>query len=235
MGRSAARRLPRESRTRERFASFAGADRVHDRDWRSSDSPYLELNGTWDDYSESAAKFRSNVRNRLSRLTRLGEPALESIEWIRHRGALADTIRLEVGWKRHEGTRLRQMNRPASTRLATGRRAWLATPLVSDRWRAHRDVVFAELRAACSFKTGYDPEFATGAPFKILTYFAIREAYRQGLTEVDFLGDAEPWKLEWTSASRGHDWVFVFADTMRARLLHSIKFQWVPELKRWRA
>jgi CelD/BcsL family acetyltransferase involved in cellulose biosynthesis len=85
------------------------------------------------------------------------------------------------------------------------------------------------------FKTGYDPEFATGAPFKILTYFAIREAYAQGLTEVDFLGDAEPWKLEWTSTSRGHDWLFVFSDTIRARLLHSIKFEWVPQVKRWRA
>ena len=31
------------------------------------------------------------------------------------------------------------------------------------------------------FKTGYDPEFATGAPFKILTSFAIRKAYAQGL------------------------------------------------------
>ena len=35
----------------------------------------------------------------------------------------------------------------------------------------------------------------------------------RGLTEVDFLGDAEPWKLEWTSTGRGHDWLFVFGDT----------------------
>ena len=53
------------------------------------------------------------------------------------------------------------------------------------------------------FKTGYDPEYATCSPFKLLTYFAIQSAYAEGLREVDFLGDAEPWKLEWTSTSRG--------------------------------
>ena len=52
---------------------------------------------------------------------------------------------------------------------------------------------------------------------------------------MDFLGDTEPWKLEWTSTARGHDWLFVFGDTVRARLLHSFKFQWGPELKRWMA
>jgi hypothetical protein len=54
------------------------------------------------------------------------------------------------------------------------------------------------------------------------------------LTEVDFLGDAEPWKLEWTTAARPHDWLYVFAATGRARLLHRTKFQLVPAVKRWR-
>jgi CelD/BcsL family acetyltransferase involved in cellulose biosynthesis len=85
------------------------------------------------------------------------------------------------------------------------------------------------------FKTGYDPEYAPCAPFKLLTSFAVRDAYARGLDEVDFLGDAEPWKLEWTTTTRGHDWLFVFADSVRAQLLHSIKFKWVPALKRWRA
>jgi CelD/BcsL family acetyltransferase involved in cellulose biosynthesis len=85
------------------------------------------------------------------------------------------------------------------------------------------------------FKTGYDPEFAACSPFKLLTYFAIQAAYTEGLAEVDFLGDAEPWKLEWTETSRPHEWLFVFSGSVRARLLHSVKFQMVPELKKWRA
>jgi len=55
------------------------------------------------------------------------------------------------------------------------------------------------------------------------------------LHEVDFLGDAEPWKLEWTATTRSHDWLFVFARSSRAALVHRAKFQIIPALKRWQA
>jgi len=174
-------------------------------------------------------------------LTRLGAPALEVLS---DRGAIEaaceEAWRLESsGWKRESGTAI--TSDPAVHRFYTllverGTAAgWLQLLFLTVDGRR-----IATCYGACFqgrlflFKTGYDPEFATGAPFKILTYFAIREAYKEGLTEVDFLGDAEPWKLEWTSTSRGHDWVFVFADTIRARLLHSLKFRWLPVWKKWR-
>ena len=81
-------------------------------------------------------------------------------------------------------------------------------------------------------KTGYDAAYAKCSPFKLLTYFAVRHAHETGLREVDFLGDNEPWKLEWTTAARAHHWLFVFSGTPRARLLHPIKFQVVPAIKR---
>jgi CelD/BcsL family acetyltransferase involved in cellulose biosynthesis len=235
--------LERESAAGRAFRERAAADRCPIGVWHSSDSPYLSLTGTWDEYlNRLPAKFRSNLRNRMSRLTRLGEPALEVLSG---RGAIEaaceEAWRLEnSGWKRDAGTAITcdpAVHRFYTTLVERGTAAgWLQLLFlkVGDRRIAtsygacFKDRLFL-------FKTGYDPEFATGAPFKILTYFAIQEAYAQGLTEVDFLGDAEPWKIEWTSTSRGHDWLFVFADTMRARLLHSIKFQWLPELKRWRA
>jgi len=235
--------LQRESDTRRVFCELATADRCATGVWHSSDSPYLLLTGTWDEYlNRLPAKFRSNLRNRMSRLTRLGEPALEVLS---ERGAIEaaceEAWRLESsGWKREAGTAITcdpAVHRFYTTLVERGTAAgWLQLLFLNVGGRR-----IAASYGACFkdrlllFKTGYDPEFATGAPFKILTYFAIREAYAQGLTEVDFLGDAEPWKLEWTSTSRGHDWVFVFADTLRARLLHSIKFQWRPELKRGRA
>ena len=235
--------LERESDTPRVFCELAAADRCATGIWRSSDSPYLPLTGTWDEYlNRLPAKFRSNLRNRMSRLTRLGEPVLEVLS---ERGAIEaaceEAWHLESsGWKRKAGTAITcdpAVHRFYTTLVERGTAAgWLQLLFLTVGGRR-----IATSYGACFkdrlflFKTGYDPEFATGAPFKILTYFAIREAYAQGLTEVDFLGDAEPWKLEWTSTSREHDWVFVFADTMRARLLHSIKFQWLPELKRWRA
>jgi CelD/BcsL family acetyltransferase involved in cellulose biosynthesis len=211
--------------------------------WHSSNSPYLELAGSWDDYlGRLSAKFRSNIRNRMSRLTKLGEPTLEI---LRDRDAIeagyADALRLEAsGWKDREGTSI--CSDPAVQRFYT----LLTERATEGGWLELIFLKVGDRRIATSygstydgrlflFKTGYDPEYATCSPFKLLTYFAIRHAYEQGLREVDFLGDSEPWKLEWTTTARAHEWLYVFSDTRRARLLHSIKFEWVPELKRWRA
>ena len=235
--------LPRTSPTIATVTRLAAADKLATGTWQSSDSPYLELAGTWDDYLRSlSAKFRSNVRNRMTRLTKIGEPTFEV---LRDRAAIesgyADALRLEAsGWKQQAGTSI--CSDPAVQRFYT-----LLTERATEQgWLELLFLKVGDRRIATSygstydgrlflFKTGYDPEYATCSPFKLLTYFAIQHAYAHGLRELDFLGDSEPWKLEWTTTARSHDWLFVFSDTRRARLVHSIKFQWVPELKRWRA
>ena len=234
--------LPRESVTGRVFRELAAADGCASGVWQSSDAPYLALTGTWDEYvSGLPAKFRSNLRNRMARLTTLGGPCLEVLsERSAIDAACEEAWRLESsGWKREAGTAIAcdpAVRAFYTTLIERGTAAgWLQLLFLTVGGRR-----IATSYGACFdnrlflFKTGYDPAFATGAPFKILTYFAIRDAYARGLSEVDFLGDDEPWKLEWTKATRGHDWVFVFAGTLRARLLHSLKFQWLPELKRRR-
>lgn len=235
--------LERQSQTQQVIRDFAAGEGLRTGIWRSNDSPYLPIAGTWEAYLNTLpAKFRSNLRNRLSRLAKIGPVTCEiltdrsSIE-----AAAEEAWRLESsGWKREAGTAI--ASDPAVRRFYTSliergtQGGWLQLLFLKAGDRR-----IATSYGACFdrrlflFKTGYDPEFATGAPFKILTSFAIQEACARGLSEVDFLGDAEPWKLEWTSASRGHDWLYVFSETMRAQLLHSLKFQWLPELKRWRS
>ena len=39
-------------------------------------------------------------------------------------------------------------------------------------------------------------------------HFIVHYAYAQGLSEIDLLGDTEPWKEEWTETNRPHDWLF---------------------------
>lgn len=235
--------LEQDSPTRDLFSALAARDGCTTGTWRSGDSPFLTLTGTWDEYFNSLpAKFRSNVRNRMSRLVRVGEPSLEVLtDAAAILAAGDDAWRLEAsGWKKDAGTAITcdpSVHRFYTSLIERGTAAgWLQLLFLKagDR-RIATSYGACFHRRLMLFKTGYDPEYATCSPFKLLTYLAIREAYAQGLTEVDFLGDTEPWKLEWTSTVRGHDWLFVFADTMRARLLHSIKFQWLPELKRWRA
>jgi len=235
--------LERGSATQEMFRTFAAGERLRTGAWRSSDSPYLAITGSWDAYLQTLpAKFRSNLRNRLSRLSEIGPVSLEVLTGRASIAAAAeDAWRLESsGWKSDAGTAI--ASDPAVQRFYTS----LIERGTDAGWLELLFLKVGDRRIATSygarfdnrlflFKTGYDPEFATGAPFKTLTSFAIEDACRRGLTEVDFLGDAEPWKLEWTSTSRGHDWLYVFSGTIRAQLLHSVKFQWLPELKRWRS
>lgn len=235
--------LERDSKTQHIFQAFAAAERLRTGTWRSSDSPYLSITGTWDSYLNTlAAKFRSNLRNRLSRLTKIGPVSFEILtDRASIEAAAEEAWRLESsGWKSEAGTSIASdpaVHRFYTSLIERGTQAgWLQLLFlkVGDRRVATSYGASFDQRLFL-FKTGYDPEFATGAPFKILTSFAIQEACARGLREIDFLGDAEPWKLEWTSTSRGHDWLYVFGGTMRAQLLHSLKFQWLPELKRWRS
>jgi CelD/BcsL family acetyltransferase involved in cellulose biosynthesis len=236
-------RISRDSATRETIQRMAADAGCATGLWQGDVSPYLTLAGTWEQYQASlSAKFRSNLRNRLSRLTKFGEPALEVLD---DAGAIADArdeaLRLEAsGWKQESGTSI--CSDPAVQRFYS----LLAERATAQGWLRLMFLTVGGRRIATSyssryanrlflFKTGYNPEFAPCSPFKLLTWFAIQAAYAEGLSEVDFLGDAEPWKLEWTETSRAHDWLFVFSGSVRARLLHSVKFQMVPELKKWRA
>jgi CelD/BcsL family acetyltransferase involved in cellulose biosynthesis len=184
------------------------------------------------------SKFRQNVRNRLTRLSQLGQPVLETLSaGPALLAAREDAFRLEAsGWKAHAGTSI--CSDPAVHRFYS---------LLAERVPSMRLLFLTAggRRIATSygaqydnrlflFKTGYDPAYEKCSPFKLLTHFAVKTACEERLAEVDFLGDTEPWKLEWTRTTRAHDWLFVFANSPRGRLLRRAKLQVVPALKRWR-
>jgi CelD/BcsL family acetyltransferase involved in cellulose biosynthesis len=235
--------LPRASRTIPAMSSLASAGQLRIGTWKSSDSPYLELAGSWESYWASlSAKFRSNVRNRLTRLKQFGEPVLEMLsDEAAIRDALGDVWRLEAsGWKDKAGTSIasdpavQKFYRLLAERAAD--RGWLRLLFLNVDGR-RTAVSYSAVYDGRLFllKTGHNREFHSCSPFKLLTYLATQEAYARGLHEIDFLGETEPWKQEWTSTVRSHDWLFIFSNSWRARLLHSIKFQMAPEIKKWRA
>ena len=232
--------MPADSGSRERFRQFAAAAGRQTGVWESGAAPYLQLSSTWDAYANGlSSKFRQNLRNRLGRLSQIGEPTLEVLDDADAiRAGRADAQRLEdSGWKATEGTAIASDESVQRFYTLMTERAdecpWLRLMFLSVGGRRIA-ACYAAVYANRLFllKTGYDPEFAKCSPFKMLTYFALRHAFDQGYSEFDFLGDTEPWKLEWTSTTRPHDWLFVFAGTPRGRLLHPLKFQVVPALRR---
>jgi CelD/BcsL family acetyltransferase involved in cellulose biosynthesis len=231
--------LPGDSPTHSQVARLAGDGAYATTLWQSDASPYLELTSDWNAYVQGRnAKLKQNLRNRLNRLSKLGEVSLQMISEPRavhhardHALALEDS-----GWKRDAGTAI--CSDPNVRRFYT----LLADRAVDEGWLRLLFLTVNGRRIAAAyasryqdrlsfFKTGYDPEYAKYAPFKLLTYFAIRDGFSAGLREVDFLGDAEPWKLEWTTTTRPHDWLFVFGHTARAWLAHTAKCRVAPALK----
>ena len=98
--------VPEGSPTRDAICSLAAEYGFLTGLWQSGDAPYIQLTGSWDEYNGGlSSKFRQNLRNRLSRLTRIGAPALETL----HDGAALlaareDAFRLEAsGWKAEAG------------------------------------------------------------------------------------------------------------------------------------
>ena len=233
--------LPADSPTHDQVGRRAAIEKYPTTLWNSDVSPYLELTNNWDGYLSSRnAKLKQNLRNRLNRLTQIGEPKLEVLsdpDAIRE--ARDEALALEAsGWKKEAGTAIHsdpqvlQFYTLLADRAAAG--GWLRLLFLTVNDKRIATSYSSRYQDRLSFfKTGYDPEFAKYAPFKLLTYFLIKDGYADGLREVDFLGDAEPWKLEWTSTTRPHDWLFVFGNTLRAKLVHTTKCRLLPAMKQW--
>lgn len=232
-----------DSPTHDQVSRLAAAEACPTTLWQSDNSPYLELERDWNAYlSGRNAKLKQNLRNRLNRLTReFGAPSLEMIgDPAAVREAREEALQLEAsGWKREAGTAI--CSDPEVRRFYTlladraAHSGWLRLLFLTVNGRRIATSYASRYQERLSFfKTGYDPGFSAFAPFKLLTYFTIRDGFADGLREVDFLGDAEPWKLEWTSTTRPHDWLFVFGHTMRSRLVHTLKCRIKPALRQWR-
>jgi CelD/BcsL family acetyltransferase involved in cellulose biosynthesis len=232
--------LPSASPTLAAVRSLAAFDGCRTGVWQSGAAPYLKVDTPWSAcLAGLSAKLRQNLRNRMSRLSQHGEPGFEMLaDSVAIRASGDDARRLEEsGWKEIEGTSI--ASDAAVERFYThlAERAaecpWLRLLFLNVGGRRIAAAYAAVYDNRLFFlKTGYDPAFAKCSPFKLLTSFALRHACDQGLSEIDFLGDSEPWKLEWTSTTRPHDWLFVFGGTPTGRLLHPLKFQFVPAIRR---
>lgn len=231
--------LPEESSGAARLAEQAVQDGFLVGRWASARSPYLSIEGGWDDYVASLSrKSRGNVRKRLRHLQSMGEVELEVLDGSEGlEEALDEGFRLEAAaWKGDAGTAI--LSRPESRafyRLLARRaaaRGWLRLFFLKLDGRRiafnyallYRDILYC-------LKVGYDPELARSSPGNVLFFLALRDAFDRGLREFDFLGDAEPWKLDWTLQARPHHWLFVLRPSPRTRLVHFLKFGLAPRLR----
>lgn len=210
--------------------------------WHGEDSPYVPFRGTWESYVKQLShNHRTKLRKGLNRLSRLGEVRMEVVSAEQGMAAaLDDGLRIEAAaWKAKTGTAV--CSQPdvesfykvyAEHAAANGSLRLLFLTVAGTRIAFayalyYRDRLFV-------LKAGYDPAYARYSPYNLLCHFVFKDGFERALHEYEFLGNNEPWKLDWTREVKPHYWLQVFGPRPRARLLHHAKFHWIPILRRQR-
>jgi CelD/BcsL family acetyltransferase involved in cellulose biosynthesis len=234
------RQIPNRAFGVEQVRFWALEDKFLLGQWHSSDGPFIPIDRPWESYVKTLSKKHlSNLRGRAKGLHRVGEVRHEIVtggEQLNR--ALDEAFLLEAAaWKGKAGTAI--MNRADRlmfyrTLLTKAAEAgWLQLHFlaVNGRRIAVQLVLLFENKLYI-LKSGYDPQYASFGPSLLLCELMLRDAWKRGLTEVDFLGDAERWKLEWAHQTRAHSWVFIFPNRPYLRLFHRLKFSVLPRLQK---
>ncbi len=208
---------------------------------RSYHSPFIPIVNHWDAYyGDLKGHFKRNLKNRAKRLSQLGKVTYERYpsEGRELKPFLEELF--EIGaksWKEGDETAI------AST--ATLKRFYSDLAYEADRlgWLSlhvlrldDRPVVFHySLRyhgRLLLLKTEYDLEYATFSPGHLLQKEVLQEAWRDGVTEFDFLGPSMLWKLEWTDQVKPHGQLWSFNRGWRPTLTYAEKMVVKPLIKR---
>ena len=232
--------LPEGSQTLDAMRRLAVADEYPTGAWPSGASPYLPLRTSWGQYYDGLpAKHRGNLRNRFKRLKGITSVEFEAIASDENLAdALEVGLRLEAaGWKGTSHTAI--SCDPDTSRFYSilAQRAadcgWIFLNFLrAGSKRIAFEYCVSYKNRILRLKSGYDPSYSRYSPSNLLSCLVLQHAFEQGMTEYDFLGGSEDWKLRWTKQTRPHCWLFVFSSTFKGRLLHRIKFLLVPFLKR---
>lgn len=213
---------------------YRSAERVRIR------SPYLQIEGEWEAYARHIRqKARAEPERRLRRLHETGNVLLDVADGSdRLDELLAEGYDLEAaGWKGERGTAIvaRDDTRAfySGFARAAATRRWLRLAFLRLDGRALAFVFALELDGVFyTLKSGFDPGFARFGPSGLLRYQLLKRAFADGLRRYEFLGDADPWKLEWTTTCHERSIFRTFAPSLRGLLAWSAHAHVLPRARR---
>jgi CelD/BcsL family acetyltransferase involved in cellulose biosynthesis len=214
--------------------------------WPSLESPFITLPSGWGAMEgKISTKFRANLRRRRKRLKEHGDVSVERIgNGPAMMAQLDEGLMLESGgWKGARGTAICQ--EPATLGFYTTLARQCAAEDRLALWFLRLDGRVVAFQFGLQhqgryllLKPAYDEALAGCSPGQLLMEDVVRDCIAHGLDEFDFLGPDMPWKRDWTTSTRRHNWLYVFRGP-RGRLLHSLKFRIGPMAramaKRWKA
>jgi len=229
--------LPRTGRARalEQVASKKGFFTGR---WPGTQSPCRLLPPTWSELeSQLTSRFRANLRRRRNGLEALGEVRVERCS--ESDALVAAGIALELsGWKGSAGTAIAQD--AATLGFYTDLARVLAAQGQLALWALYLDehlIAFQygieHMGCYALLKPAYDESYSRYSPGQLLMAEVLRDGVERKLERIDFLGENMPWKQDWKPIVCAQDWLFIFRNTPYGKLLRTLKFQLVPEVRRW--
>jgi CelD/BcsL family acetyltransferase involved in cellulose biosynthesis len=208
-------------------------------EWTSNESPYIPVRHPWETYFKSLKKgHRANIRKSQQHLEASAPLDLDVVVTNdRFDADVEEALNLEaVAWKDEGGTAIRSRtdSREFYRRIlqTAGEQGWLRIyflTLGGKRIAVRIALLFRN--RVFMLKSGYDPQYAAFSPGHLLCHKILDEAWRLKFDEVDFLGNTERWKLNWSRDLRRHSWLFAFSKRPKGRLLHYLKVKLVPRLR----
>ena len=208
--------------------------------WASMNSPYIDLPASWSKMEQRLRRhFRANMRRRRRRLSELGEVTSDLCDGSDHallRARLDEGLQLEAeGWKGRGGTAIRQAPDTLGFYTSLARQAGSEGQLRLWFLRLDGQAIAFQygLQDGTRYlllKPTYDEAHGAVGPGQLLMEVVLQDCIARGLLEFDFLGPGMPWKSDWASKGRPHDWLYLFRGA-RGRIVHGLKFRMAPMVR----
>jgi CelD/BcsL family acetyltransferase involved in cellulose biosynthesis len=173
-------------------------------------SPFVPVEGPFEEYMGGLdRKFRKEIGRLWRRLEDRGDASVSYEDGSeRLDDLLADGFRLEgSGWKAEAGTAI--LSDPDVERFYrevaawAAARGWLRLAFLRLDGRAIAfDMCLEQGGAFYVLKGGFDVEQRRLGPGTLLTHHGIERAFELGLSSYELLGQADDYKLSWTSRTR---------------------------------
>lgn len=212
--------IVRSLRTAAGERSMACAERIIQR------SPYIDLDGEWDQYlMDLPSRKRRKLRRAREALAEQGEVTFELDDGSGDLdGALRTGFEIEsAGWKGDEGTAIVSQDSTrrfyeSVARWAAGR-GWLRLAFLRlDGRPIAFGFAIEDDTAHYDLKNGFLPECADLSPGFLLAAARIEHSFEAGLDRYEFLGNAERHKLDWTDAIHERRRLQLFPPNLRGRV-----------------
>jgi len=173
-------------------------------------SPFVPIAGDWATFEAGLrSHFRSEVRRRGRRLAEHGSVELSLVPGGDALDALlAEGFGLEArAWKGANGSAI--TSRPETERFYHDVAHWgaergilrLAFLRLDGRPLAF-ELCLRQHGVHYNIKGGYDPEFQRFGPSRLLHHRLLERSFADGCSSYEFLGNDEPWKLDWAPQVR---------------------------------